>query len=305
MPFFQINLTGKMKNMNRVIVFIALSFTVCLSAQKKVQKELKTKVFLLAGQSNMDGRAKAQYFSDEDKERLDKAKENVTLYYNHQKPVPLQETKVAQHTAKKFGATHLFGPEVFFGIEMSEKHPNHNLILIKRSRGGMSLYGAWSPDWTLEKAKAMGEEKAPALYNDFIDYAHEVLKTLPKDSYELCGILWVQGESDSGTKKNGTLPADTYEQNLKTLIKGVRAEFSNPKLPFVMFQVGGGKVVEGMKSIAKKDVYVSLIPQSNNKKSADYFERNPPPIGHYTYKSMKRIGTLFFDCFQTDYMSEN
>ena len=261
----------------------------------------KTKVLFLAGQSNMDGRAKAEKLTQEDRDRLEKAKKNVTLYYNHQKPVGLQETKVPDHTAKKFGAEKLFGPELFFGIEMSEKYPEHQIILIKRARGGMSLYGAWNPNWTLERAKAMNEEKAPALYNDFIAYAHEVLKELPKDSYELCGMLWVQGESDSGTKKNGSLPGEEYQNSLETLIAGVRKEFKHPALPFILFQVGSGKVVKGMENIANKDANVSLIPQSNDKKSKDYFERNPPPIGHYTYRSMKRIGTLFFEYYESNY----
>lgn len=292
----------RISNLKTIVTVVAVFLIVnsSLVAQSKTASK-KTKVFFLAGQSNMDGRAKAEKFSKEDKQRLERAKKNVTLYYNNQKPVGLQETTVADHIAKKFGAEQLFGPELFFGIEMSEKYPNHQIILIKRARGGMSLYGAWNPNWTLERAKAMNEEKAPALYDDFIAYAHEVLKELPKGSYELCGMLWVQGESDSGTKKNGSLPGEEYQNSLENLIVGVRKEFKHSELPFIMFQVGSGKVVKGMESIAKKDVNVSLIPQSNNKNSKDYFERNPPPIGHYTYSSMKRIGILFFDYYESNY----
>lgn len=249
----------------------------------------------------MDGRARANNLTKEDRVRITKAKENVTLYYNHRKPVELQPTKVYPHIAKKFEADSLFGPELFFGIEMSEKYPNHKIVLIKRSRGGMSLYGAWNPDWDELKAKQMNEEKAPKLYEDFIGYAKEVLSDLNTKNYELCGMLWVQGETDS-SKRFGKEPAAMYRENLIKLINGVRSEFEKPNLPFLIFQVGAGKVVEGMKTIAENDKNVSLIPQTQDKNSKYYFKRNPPPVGHYICESMKNIGTYFFEFYQKDYV---
>lgn len=275
-----------------VIIFALFFINVCNSQGKQ------TKVFLLAGQSNMDGRAKASGLSKIDTQRLKKAQKNVTLYYNFEKGKPLDTTKVAKHIAKKFGAEYLFGPELFFGIKMSEKYPEHQIVLIKRSQGGMSLYGAWNPDWTLEKATLMNEQKRPKLYNEFINYSKEVLSKLP--NYEICGMLWVQGEADSG-KRFGSKPANEYEANLKNLISKVRQEFNEASLPFLMFQVGGGNVVKGMKNVAKKDVNVVLIPQVQNKNSKFYFERNPPPIGHYITKSMKKIGEYFFSFYLENY----
>lgn len=275
----------------------------CKSQQVKVKENLKAKVFLLAGQSNMDGRAKASGLSQEDKTRLKKAQGNVTLYYNFDDGKPLDTTKVAAHTAKKFGADYLFGPELFFGIEMSEKYPDHEIILIKRSRGGMSLYGAWNPEWTLEKATLIKEEKQPKLYSEFIDYSKKVLSKFDPDSYTLCGMLWVQGESDSG-KKGGTKPAETYQYNLSNLISRVREDFNKPELPFLIFQVGHGKVVVAMQNIAQEDKNVVLIPQEKDKNSRFYFEKNPPPVGHYVTDSMKRIGMLFFEFYEKEFVEK-
>ena len=295
-----------MKNKFLLIVLLLIFITGCKAQNSKDpsvnrSNTSKIKIFFLAGQSNMEGRARAFNLTKEDKKRLEKAKKNVTLYYNHKKPVPLQVTTPAAHTQKKFGAEQMFGPELFFGIHLAEKYPNQKFIFIKRSKGGMSLFGAWNPNWTIEKAKVMKEDNDPKLYSDFISYAKEVLSGFDKDSYELCGMLWVQGETDSGKKKNGTIPADTYESNLKNLISGVRMEFHQPQLPFIIFQVGSGKVVKAMKNIAKDDVYVSLIPQSKDKNSELFFVRNPLPLGHYTYESMKKIGTLFFDYYEINY----
>jgi len=291
-----------MKILHLFYVAILIWLVSCSSNNaKKVAEKKKIKVFFLAGQSNMDGRARAYHLSDADKKRLQKASKNVTLYYNHRKPVPLQTTVPEAHIQQKFNAKRLFGPELFFGIHVSEKYPKDKIILIKRSKGGMSLYGAWNPHWTLEKATAMKEENEPKLYSDFINYAKEVLKNFNKDTYEIEGMLWVQGESDSGKKKYGTIPADTYQENLKELIKGVRTTFNKPKLPFLIFQVGRGNVVKAMKNIANSDDFVSLIPQSQDKNSDDFYERNPPPLGHYKYKAMKKIGRKFYEYYQNKY----
>ena len=286
-----------MRNNLIFIICCFFSLVCCKAKTSEFETEKKIKVFLLAGQSNMDGRARAYNLTFEDKTRIKKAQENVILYYNHKDPVPLQATKVANHTARKFEADSLFGPELFFGIKMSETYPNHKIVLIKRARGGMSLYGAWNPDWNEDNAKHMNELKAPKLYSDFIAYAKSILKDMDPNEYELSGMLWVQGETDSG-ERFGSEPAESYEFNLKKLINGVRKEFSSPNLPFLMFQVGNGKVVEGMRNIAKTDKNVSLIPQSNDTKSKDYYPKNPPPIGHYICSSMKQIGIQFFNYYQ-------
>ena len=276
-----------------LLLLLNLSTSLAYTQKKKI-------VFLLAGQSNMDGRAKANELSDKDKLRLKKAQKNVTLFYNFKEGKPLDSTKAAAHTAKKFGAEYLFGPELFFGIEMSEHYPDRQIILIKRARGGMSLYGAWNPDWSLEKAKEIKEENQPKLYDEFIDYSKKVLNKLDKDSYQLCGMLWVQGVSDSG-KKGGIRPRMVYEKNLRNLIKSVRKDFKQPNLPFLLFEEGFGKVPQAMRKVANTDENVVLIPQKREVNSKFYFERNPPPIGHYTAKSMKKIGTFFFEFYHENF----
>jgi len=286
------------------IYFLMLSLFIlygCVSKRDpSMNKDKKVMVFLLAGQSNMDGRARAFKLTAEDRKRLKEAQKNVILYYNHNEGTPLQVTKANDYITKKFHTDSVFGPELFFGISMSEKYPNRKIILIKRSKGGMSLYGAWNPVWNNEKAKLMHEENEPKLYSDFVNYAHTVLKDYNKSDYEICGMLWVQGETDSN-KKYGPEPATDYEKNLRKLISRVRKDFSAPHLPFLIFQVGNGKVVEGMKRTAKEDPFVSLIPQSYDRNAKDFFIRNPPPLGHYKYSSMKRIGNLFYSYYQEKY----
>lgn len=145
----------------------------------------------------------------------------------------------------------------------------------------------------------MNEQKQPKLYHDFIKYTDKLLSERKPDSYELKAMLWVQGESDSGVKKRGPLPAQTYGDNLKKLIHSVRTHHNSPKLPFLMLQVGGGDVIKGMKEVAKADEHVHFIAQSRDKKSPYYLPKNPPPIGHYTTDGMRKIGLNFYKEYHT------
>jgi hypothetical protein len=275
------------------LVLLAISCSTPKQISGSPEKQ-KTKVFLFAGQSNMDGRANGAQLSPKDLERLEKVSGRITFYYNHKKPTPLQLTIPAPHTQRKFNLTTSFGPELFFGIELAEQYPDQKFIFIKRAKGGTSLYGCWNPFWTMEKATLMGEAEQPKLFSDFISYTQEVLGLYDKTEYELSGMFWVQGESDSGVRKRGPLPSSTYGDNLSKLIAETRSQLAAPNLPFIMFQVGSGKVVQGMRKTAGADEAVYMVPQSSDEASPDYYAKNPPPIGHYITPSMKRIGGAFF-----------
>ena len=286
--------------MNRLtLLFLIGLMLISCSNPKEIKAEThKKKVFLFAGQSNMDGRGNGAQLSKNDLERLARVADRILFYYNHKPVTPLQLTTPSEFVQKKFSLTKCFGPELFFGIELAEKYPNDEFIFIKRSVGGTSLYGCWNPDWSVEKASLMNEQDKPKLYSDLIEYTNSILKTYTPNEYEIKGMLWVQGEADSNVNKWGEKPAESYGENLQNLINAVRLDLKVPEMPFMLFQVGSGKVVEGMKQTAENDDKVFMIPQSNDKKSEDYYEQNPPPIYHYTTESMKRIGTQFFKVYE-------
>lgn len=284
--------------MKKTFFFLLLCCSIIACATNKSAVTIKKKqVYLFAGQSNMDGRGNGGDLSEKDLARLEKVAHRIQFYNNHKPLSNLQLTPSTPFLKNKFKFDTVFGPELFFGIEMAEKYPNDEFIFIKRAVGGTSLYGCWNPDWTEEKAAIVKEQDKPKLYFDFIDYVKETLKNYDSNSYEIKGMLWVQGEADSNRKNYGDKPSETYGANLQTLINSVRNDLNQPKLPLVLFQVGKGKVIEGMQKVAKNDENVYLIPQSDDENSADYYEQYPKPLGHYTTKSMKRIGENFFKIF--------
>ena len=267
----------------------------------EVPIEKKIKVFLLAGQSNMDGRGDGGKLTEEDYEYLTKAQTNIQFAYNRNEITPLDITEPKNHIKEKFNLEKTFGPELFFGIEMAKKYPDEKFLFIKRSIGGTSLYGCWNPNWDAEKAALMGELDSPKLYSDLLLYMDEVLVDYDEDFYEFCGMLWVQGETDSGVNKYGPLPAESYGANLADLIAGVRAKIGVEDLPFLLLEVGNGKVVEGMIQVSEEVNNVTFIPQSKDENSDRYLPGYGPPVGHYNYECMKKIGEWLAEEFMNNY----
>jgi iduronate 2-sulfatase len=271
------------------------------STNKAIPLKKKKKVFLFAGQSNMDGRANADFLTEEEKIRLNKAGKSIEYHVNLMPATPLQPCVAKPWHQKRFKLKKHFGPELFFGISLAEEFPEEEFIFIKRALGGSSLYGCWNPEWKEDKARLMEEEDRPKLYQEFITYAKDILGNLDSSQYELAAVFWVQGETDSNTKKFGKIPAESYGSNLKKLITSTRKDLHAPDLPFILFQVGSGKVVEGMKQVSKEMKYLSLIEQSSDPDSPDFYPKNPPPIGHYTYEGMKKISDQFFKEYLENY----
>ena len=145
----------------------------------------KVNVFILAGQSNMAGAADASNLSNVDLKDLENAKENVSFVENGNEAVPLNVTIPPDWKKKKFELDSCFGPEIFFGIELSKKHPNKKFLFIKRALGGASLYGCWNPNWTKEKAQYVNELSRPKLFHKLLNDVDRELSKYDKLDYQI------------------------------------------------------------------------------------------------------------------------
>ena len=277
------------------------------------QSTQKTKVFLLAGQSNMDGRGDASKLSEAEMKLLTNASQKIHFVYKGtvgegnaiRYNGALDFTNPWNFVKQKFRIEKCFGPELFFGVELVKNYPKQDYLIIKRSQGGTSLYGAWNPNWSFEKASFFNEQDKPKLYQDFIDLVDAELAKLQPNSYEIIGMLWVQGETDSNTS-NGPTAADTYQENLENLIISVRSHYNIPDLPFLMLGVGSKKVQNAMAQVSNKLTNVSFIKRSQDVNKSNYtsiytHKWKDKPVGHYNYEGMKKIGQLFFESYQTSY----
>lgn len=215
------------------------------------------KVFILAGQSNMQGQGALKTLDWLGKHPtqgalLDKLKtkdgaysvrEDVWVYY----PRDAKTVKKGPLTAG-FGADdQKIGPEWTFGHVMGDRYENQ-VLLIKTCWGGRALATDFRPPGS-------GGETG-ASYKEMIRIVKDCLANLGKEfpaydgkGYELAGFVWFQGWNDLINKDR----VAEYESNLVNLIQDVRRDLEAPKLPVVIGElgVGGDKANAAMAAIRK------------------------------------------------------
>ena len=215
------------------------------------------KVFILAGQSNMEGYAGVQ--------TLDRLGEHPTHGYLLKKikkddgsfvardDVFVSYKKEDEHIKRPLSVgmgalgEEWFGPELMFGIGMGDfyKEP---VLLIKTCWGGHSLYGNFRPPSAGKPAYQTDckPEEMGASYHKMVKEVRECLANLDTDfpqlkglKTELCGFVWFQGWNDlcAGDEIKQQV-YDEYCPNFVHLVQDLRAEFKTPNLPVVMGELG-------------------------------------------------------------------
>ena len=205
------------------------------------------KVFILAGQSNMEGQGfiAADPARNAGKGSLEHlAKDPATApRYKH-----LVDTKgtwrtrddVYIHYLERKGKLTIgygadeqkIGPELGFGWIMGD-HYREPVLLIKLAWGGKSLAADFRPP-------SAGGKVGP-YYTELIRGTRKAIARIAKDfpeladtSPELCGFGWHQGWND---RVNQTFN-DEYEKNLACLIRDLRRDLGAERLPFVIAETG-------------------------------------------------------------------
>lgn len=241
--------------MTRFALAVPFALAVALVA-RPADPPKPVKVFVLAGQSNMEGQAVADLDGknyNDGKGTLkallnDPAKAPLVKHLKTEKGWTVRDDVWVRYQREKqpllagplsvgfavYGGTHHFGPELQFGHVVGD-HFGEQVLLVKTAWGGKSLYkdfrppssgGAVGPYYT-----KMLSEVADALKNlktEFPKYAGQ--------GYELAGFVWYHGWNDGVDPKNAV---PEYEANLVNLIRDVRKEWNAPKLPVVVGELTG------------------------------------------------------------------
>jgi len=215
------------------------------------------KVFILAGQSNMEGQGVADLdgpdynegrgtlnylLNDPAKSALVKHLRNADGQWAVRDDVWVRY-KLDDGTVKSgpltlgftpYGGRHHFGPELQFGWIMGDYYTNP-VVLIKTAWGGKSLYADFRPP-------SSGGKVGP-YYTQMIADVREALANLANDmpgynnrGYALAGFVWYQGWNDGCDPANAV---PEYEANLVNLIRDIRKEFKTPRLPVVIGELTG------------------------------------------------------------------
>jgi hypothetical protein len=226
-------------------------------------------IFLLGGQSNMDGRGAT---AEIPKEFL-KYPPTVRIWSGKEEWVELKPGE-------------MFGPEIGFAFEMAKKWPKVQIGLVKLGSSGTDMtYWAGKDDDPKEKNASPNG----SLYVTWIQMFKKAQKSAP--DAQLKGVLWMQGESDAQNQKL----SEKYESNLKKLIEGVREESKNKNLPFLIGKIQAKEfaflktVWKAEEDTAKKIPNVILV-------NTDEVELKPDKL-HFTCKGQLQLGKLFAENF--------
>lgn len=250
--------------------FFVLIMAMTATAHARKPNSKKLQVFILAGQSNMDGQANIATidFLGEDKKH---AKLLKVFKPDGKTPITRDDVWVAnsgvydklqpgfggRRNYDKLGSN--IGPEYAFGQFIGEAL-DEQVLLIKYAPGGQSIYVNFRPPSAgttgVEKidtqvlSKAIADrfndgvqEKVVGLqYRKLVKFIHDTLRNLKKHfpsydekaGYEIVGLVWFQGYNDmfdrTGRKQ--------YGQNLVHLIKDLRTEFKSPNMKVVVGVMG-------------------------------------------------------------------
>ena len=214
------------------------------------------KVFILAGQSNMEGQGVVSMDGERD---YNGGKGNLVWSMQHSKSAgkmkslkngkdewvvrdDVQISFKAGESVRKggltvgytgYGGSSHIGPELGFGFVMGD-HYKEPVLLIKSAWGGKSLFVDFRPP-------SSGGQVGP-YYTKMVEEVRAALAELGNQKYEIAGFVWQQGWNDMCEK-----PAIAeYAQNLVNLVKDLREEFQSPNLPVVVGELGnGGPVTSG------------------------------------------------------------
>jgi hypothetical protein len=167
-------------------------------------------VYLLAGQSNMDGYAYLSGLPPDWRA----AQPDIPLYWSGWGTfAPLQATS--------YGGNAYVGPEVSFGRTLADA--GRTVALVKHAVGGTDLATYWAP------GADAADPNVGAGWATFVASmrAAELELDAAGQPWRWAGFAWMQGESDALAPDW----AAAYEDNLTHLIARVREETTTPDLP--------------------------------------------------------------------------
>ena len=228
-----------------------------LTAHAQDPRPRKLQVFILAGQSNMQGQGVVdldhpKYYNGGRGTLLKvMADPKQARRFAHVKTpegawvvrddvfVRFQTGKELKRGGLSIGFTgypgkHHIGPEFQFGHVIGDaiKAP---VLLIKTAWGGKSLHKDFRPP------SAFGP--TGPYYHRMLSEIHQALANLDKElpevfsgDYRVAGFVWFQGWNDMFNEQ----ALSEYEENLVHLVNDVRHDLREPELPFLIGELGNG-----------------------------------------------------------------
>jgi hypothetical protein len=193
---------------------------------------------------------------------------------------------------------HPFGAEVTFAERIRAARTGRNVAMIKYTQGGTGLGtaaapGAWDP--AAGRTYNIGSfANAGHCYRGLLDLVRDSLGELERQGHEveLRGMLWHQGENDSG------LGTTVYKERLLGFIAAIREDLGNPELPFVIgeliqSQSGYAAVRAAQKQAAAetpRTAFVSAVGLQGDSTAIHFDTTGQMELGRRYAEAMLRFG---------------
>ncbi len=229
-------------------------------------------VYILAGQSNMDGYAYLSGLPPE--QRV--ADPRVPLYWSGW-------GAFRDLAPSSYGGSMYVGPEVPLGSALADA--GVPVVLVKHAVGGTDLASYWYPGTTPN-----GDGVGPgfSVLAATMEAAATELDAGGRP-WEWAGFMWMQGESDSLDAG----AAAAYEDNLSWLLSSVRALADDPQLPAAIGLISresiwtyADTVRAAQQAVADADPDVVTV-------ETDDLPRNALDLAHYDGPSNRVLGARF------------
>lgn len=248
------------------------------------------RVILLYGQSNATGCSNNKYLQEKDSktyEKANKGMDNVYINYCCENGSNSSNNEFVI-CSLGYGATkEHFGPEVGIGLTYQEE--GLKCFIIKYSWGGSILDNQWMN----------GNYKPGELYKAAINFTKASLDYLINKNYDyqIDGICWMQGESDSTIKLS-----KRYYQNTKEFVKSLREDLATYQETIDFIDAGISDSPYWVKYKKINEAKIKFSKEDNHNYYFDTIEAglhyNQEPIGdpdiaHYDSESELLLGKLF------------
>jgi hypothetical protein len=274
--------------MRKLILVVTLLCSVSLIAASK-----KVKVYILAGQSNMEGKAKVELLKHQIK--TPPTDKRFAHFHKNGEFIERDDVNIKFLNRKGkltvgYGSPGKIGVELEFGHVMGN-HYEEPVLLIKTAWGGKSIGRDFRPpssglpeqsklDEILAKTNENNKKKKrkeitmaelKTQYGHYYRLMMSDVKSTLADlggqfseykgaEYEICGFVWFQGYNDMFDDSFRT----NYGKHMANFIRDVRKELNTPKLPVVIGLLGQNGFKEakgGMADVKKHQWEVQFLPE--------------------------------------------
>ena len=257
--------------------------TVAVTNEKEASDPVS--IYLMAGQSNLVGEALAENLEPAYAEPFEAAQ----IWSQTNGEFATLAPGVAEGASEATDEQTTVGPELSFARQIAERSEKA-VYIVKYGQGSTSLAEDWNPNGGRQ-------------YNTFTQTVDAALSALKADGrrYEIDGLVWMQGESDTYEDRF----APQYQDNLTNFVGNMR-ELYGDELDIAIGLVRGdlptskenlGLVRAAQQAVAEADPQVTLVDTDALGVAEDVMRVDIDDFTHYNAAGQVLLGNAFGEAF--------